>query len=270
MANGEQENKDTKIKIGEREFSQEELVGTLEKAESLSTKMEEVKEIMAFCEENKVSPDVFLGHAKGALSTLAELVEAGVISDEGEIVKPKEKDKDKDGGDDWLKSLSSVGDEEKGKLKGADKAIALALESIGGNLGNLEKRLQKTEQMQHDFLRLNLQEKVLEKFPGLDEDDVSRVFGIAANDPLKKGLFEHAKIFEERKKVAMGNLRKEHAKEFGIDLEKFDENKLNEQDSKGGAATLFKGKKFSFKKGEGNVSPKKAMMEFFRKQNQEG
>jgi len=166
--------------------------------------------------------------------------------------------------------LATGGDEEKTKLKSSDKAIASALESIGTNFSKFEKRLQKTEQMQHDFLRLNLQEKVLEKFPNLDEDDVSRVFGIAANDPLKKGLFEHAKAFEERKVLRNKELEKELAKKWGVNLEAFDENKLKEQGSEGGAATFFKGKKFSFKKGENAISPKKAMVEFFKKQHQEG
>ena len=132
----------------------------------------------------------------------------------------------------------------------------------------LTEKVTAVDKTQGDMIRINLEEKVMGKFPNLKPNDVSQVFGKAMDD-RSKSLWDHAEAASKAKASNISALREEHAKEFGVNLEKFDENKLKEQGAEGGAGALFKGKKFSFdpkKEDADAVSPRQAAMEFIEAQ----
>jgi hypothetical protein len=152
-------------------------------------------------------------------------------------------------------------------LTGVDKVAAIVAKALAPQLENIEKlgaRVAAVDKTQGDMIRLNLEEKVVSKFPNLKPSDVSQVFGSAMQD-RNKSLWEHAEIASKAKASTVSSLREEHAKEFGVDLSKFDENKLKEQKAGGGAGVLFEGKKFSFNAKHGDkdsVNPAKAAAEY--------
>ena len=98
----------------------------------------------------------------------------------------------------------------------------------------------------------------------LNDEDVSRLLAIAGAD-RSKTLVQHAEEFSKKKIGDRASLRAEIAKEFGIDVTKFDANKLREQEAEGDIGALFKGKRFSFKKDKDSLSPKEAMVEYFKR-----
>jgi len=201
---------------------------------------------------------------------MSQLIADKVIDEKGNTIKAQKKestnDKNLEGEVDLDKLFNLSGGDTKG-LKGVDKVAAIVAKALEPQLEGIKKlgeRVAAVDKTQGDMIRLNLEEKVMSKFPNLKPSDVSQVFGSAMQDG-SKNLWEHAEAKSKEKEVEMNSLREVHAKEFGVDLEKFNENKLKEQDAGGGAGVMFKGKKFSFNARHGDkdvVSPAKAAADY--------
>jgi hypothetical protein len=263
-----------KIEVDGKSYSIEDVQNLVKQGTAATQKTQEVAGILAAAEKYGVDIETYLGQAEGAFGVMSQLIADKVIDEKGNIIKTepvkltgaepeREVDLDK------LLNLSAGG--EKG-LAGVDKVAAIVAKALEPQLEGIKKlgeRVAAVDKTQGDMIRLNLEEKVVSKFPNLKPNDVSQVFGSAMQD-RSKSLWEHAEAASREKAVGVSDLRKEHAKEFGVNLEKFDENKLKEQEAGGGAGVLFKGKKFSFnaKRGDAEtVSPKAAAMEFIEQES---
>ena len=260
-----------KIEVDGKSYSAEDVQNLVKLGASATTKMQEVAGIKAAAEKYGVDTETYLGQAEGAFGVMSELIANKVIDEKGNVIKPveekKEPEGDKSGGETDLDKLFNLTSGETGKATGAEKImeiVAKALEPQLAGIKQLGEKVSTIDKTQGDMIRLNLEEKVMTKFPNLKATDVSQVFGSAMND-RSKTLWEHAEAASKVRAADLGSLREEHAKEFGIDLEKLDENKLKEQEAGGGAGVLFKGKKFSFnpKKGDTDtIDPLQAATEF--------
>jgi len=203
---------------------------------------------------------------------MSQLIADKVIDEKGNILKvtAQKAPEKKEEGEDDLAKLFNLPTSSGSDLKGAEKIAAIVSKALGPQFEEIRKlgeRVAAVDKTQGDMIRLNLQEKVMGKFPVLKPSDVSQVFGSAMND-RSKSLWEHAEALANMKTAELTSMRTAHAKEFGIDLTKFDENKLKEQEAGGGAGVLYKGKTFSFnpKKGEKDaISPLKASMDFLER-----
>ena len=258
-----------KIEVDGRSYSVEDVQNLVKQGTSATEKTKEVAAIKAAAEKYGVDVDTYLGQAEGAFGVMSQLITDKVIDEKGNIIKVEVK-KPADGGSEGetdLEKLFNLSGGEQGNLKGADKVAAIVAKALGPQLEEMKKlgdRVAAVDKTQGDMIRLNLEEKVTGKFPNLRPSDVSQVFGSAMND-RSKSLWEHAEIASKAKASDLSVLREEHAKEFGVNLEKFDENKLKEQEAGGGAGVLFKGKKFSFNAKHGDkdtISPAKAAAEY--------
>ena len=268
---GEETNVAGKIEVDGKEYSAEDVQNLVKLGASATTKMQEVAGIKAAAEKYGVDTETYLGQAEGAFGVMSELIASKVIDKKGNVIKVEGKEKEPEGGKpggesdlDKLFNLTSGGT---GELKGVDKVAAIvakALEPQLAGIKQLGEKVSTIDKTQGDMIRLSLEEKVMTKFPNLKATDVSQVFGSAMND-RSKTLWEHAEAASKVRATDLGSLRGEHAKEFGVDLSKFDENKLKEQEAGGGAGVLFKGKKFTFnpKKGDTeSVTPMQAANEY--------
>ena len=259
-----------KITVEGKDYSQEDVENLVKQGASATQKMQEVAGIKAAAEKYGVDVETYLGQAEGAFGVMSQLIADKVIDEKGNTIKVESKkpadEENLEGDVDLDKLFNLSGGDTKG-LKGVDKVAAIVAKALEPQLEGMKKlgeRVAAVDKTQGDMIRLNLEEKVMSKFPNLKPSDVSQVFGSAMQD-RSKSLWEHAEAASKVKATDVSSLRQEHAKEFGIDLEKFDENKLKEQDAGGGAGVMFKGKKFSFNAKHGDkdaVTPAKAAAEY--------
>ena len=268
---GKETNVAGKIQVDGKDYSVEDVQNLVKQGTAATQKTQEVAGILAAAEKYGVDAETYLGQAEGAFGVMSQLIADKVIDEKGNILKVeggKPTDDDSTGDDDLSKLFNLPGGDSKG-LVGADKVAAIVAKALGPQLDEMKKlgdRVAAVDKTQGDMIRLNLEEKVTSKFPNLKAGDVSQVFGAAMQD-RSKSLWEHAEAASKEKATNVGALREEHAKEFGVNLEKFDENKLKEQEAGGGAGVFFKGKKFSFNAKHGDkdaVTPAKAAAEYIK------
>ena len=227
-------------------FTVADVTNLISQQASATQKTQQVSSVLKACEKFGLEPDAFVDQAQGAFSVISDLIEKGLVDEKGNLVEKK-------GGTGI--NFPSAGNSN--ALPAEDKLVGLvakALEPIIKKLGVLE-------QDQTQLTRLRISDSVKGKFKNLEDTDISKLFAVAGND-RSKTLMQHAEEISKQKVKEHSNLRGEFAKEFGVDLTRFDANKLNEQSADGGAGALFQGKKFSFKKKEGAITPKEATAEY--------
>jgi len=273
-----EETKDAgKIEVDGKSYSTEDVQNLVKQGAAATQKTQEVAGILAAAEKYGVDVETYLGQAEGAFGVMSQLIADKVIDEQGNTikkqVKPKPTDDKQDEEVDLDKLFNLTAGDTKG-LQGADKVAAIVAKALSPQLEAMEKlgeRVAAVDKTQGDMIRLNLEEKVMSKFPNLKPNDVSQVFGSAMQD-RSKSLWDHAETASKAKASDISALREEHAKEFGVDLTKFDENKIKEQEAGGGAGVLFKGKKFSFNPKRGDkesVTPLQAANEWIEARRSE-
>lgn len=258
-----------KIEVDGKDYSVEDVQNLVKQGAAATQKTQEVAGILAAAEKYGVDIETYLGQAEGAFGVMSQLITDKVIDEKGSIIKKKEEKPtgDKLEGDVDLEKLFNLPGADTKGMKGEEKMEAIVAKVLGPQLDAMKvltDRVAAVDKTQGDMIRLNLEEKVMSKFPNLKPNDVSQVFGRAMDD-RSKNLWDHAEAASKAKASDVSALREEHAKEFGVNIKEFDENKLREQGAEGGAGAFFKGKKFSFdtKKGdEDTVNPAKAANEF--------
>lgn len=247
------------IEIGgeKKEFEAKDVENLLAQQAGVTQKAQSIATIIDAAKKYGLDPEDYVGHAEGAFSIMTKLMDDGVIDKEGNVVATEGKDVSKT--EDPLKGTPPQSTKE---LEGSKElsTITKALETIQTKMEGLEKD-------QVGMMRVNLEDKILAKHKELTSNDVSKLLGIAMNDP-SKSVWQQAEEMVKAKGEAKGEVRKEFATEFGIDLEKWDANKVLEQEAEGGAAAVLAGRKISFgaKRGDKDaVTPKQAMLEFVRR-----
>lgn len=275
-SDSEENNVVYKVIIGDKEYTADDVQNLLDQQESATKKTQKVAAILSAAQKYGVDVETYLSQAEGAFDVLGRLIKAKVIDEKGNVVEKKEepsasgKENPQPADDDLMKLFNIEPSGDSKSLTGADKIAAIALKALEPTVGEIKKiaeRVGAIDKTQSEMIRLQLQERILEKFPKLTANDVSQVFASAMNDK-SKDLWQHADEKNKVKLAELDGIRKEHAKEFGVDLEKFDENKLKEQNADGGAGALFKGKTFSFNASEGDenvVDPSKAASEYIER-----
>lgn len=211
-----------------------------------------------------IDPEGYLGQAEGALGVISELIEKGIINEKGEIVQQmNEPRKDDKKGQDSLDDL--FGKKQEPQSQGASNVEEIVAKAMAG----ITAKMDQLAEIQAGMIREDYGRKIKQSFPDLDDDDISRVFASYQRD-RSIGLMDHAKKLAEKKGAFVSSLKEQLAKEWGVDLEKLEkeksENDINDAEGKGGAGVLFKGKKFSMRQsGDDYVSPKEAAKEYFSK-----
>lgn len=240
-------------------YGAEDVTNLLAQQASATQKTQKAAALVDAAAKYGVDPDEYVARAEGAFATVVELIGDGVLDEEGKQVKKEVEDVDSD--KDKKKVVTT-------KVDPTKDAASKELEIVNKALGDANKRLGKLEEDNLSLMRKNLTGDLQKEHPELTKDDVSRIFGIAMNDQ-RKDVWQHAKDFVVLKKEGDAKTREAYAKEFNIDLKEFDENKVKEQDAKGGAAAVVLGKrKLSFKKGKKDaVTPREATLEYFRRLN---
>lgn len=232
--------------------SAEDVTNLIAQQASATQKTQQVASVLQAAEKYGLSPEDLVQQADGAFAVMSDLIDKGLIDNTGKIIEKKVEP-----------GTPPVIDPLKPVLPADDTGLVKRMETIEKSLALLPDRLGAIERDQTHMIRMDLTDKIKTQHTNLTDDDVTKLFSIAMNDKTKT-IWQHAEGLSNVKKSSVADLRKAHAEEFGVDIDKFDANKLNEKDADGGAGVLFKGKKFSFKKGEkDSISPKQATKEYF-------
>jgi len=239
-------------------LTSEDVVNLKAQQASATQKSQQVASILQAAEKFGMTPEQLLTQAEGAFSVMTDLIDRKLINEKGEILSPAA-DPPPARPDVPVVPLDT-------------STTASELKRIMTTLKGLEAipdRLKQIENDQSFILRTGLSDKIKARHPELSDEDISRAFAAAMSDPAKKPVWDHAADLSTQKKTLQAQIRADHAKEFGINITEFDENKLMEQSGEG-ASAHFKGKKFSFRKGkragENSVSPMEAATEYLNRQ----
>jgi hypothetical protein len=235
--------------------SAEDIQNLIAQQASATQKTQQVAAILQTAEKYGLSPEDLVQQADGAFAVMSDLIEKGIIDNKGTIITKKADP-----------AAPIQADPNLASLPRDQTGLATRLELIEKSLAMLPGRLDTIERDQTHMIRMDLQRSIQAKHSNLSDDDISKLFSTAMGD-RSKTIWQHAEGLSKTRSAGAADLRKQHAAEFGIDLDEFDANKLNEKDAEGGAGAVFKGKKFSFKKGDESVSPRQATMEFFKNVN---
>ena len=267
---GGNEPQSLKIKIGddEKTFTSDDVTNLVNQQAS-ATKVSQVASLLnKVSEKYGVDPDTYVTQAEGAFAVMAKLIEDGFIDETGNVVEGKVVKKTADL---QVKDVKAIPGSTAG-LVGEERIAAIVAKAIGP----FQEKIDGLEDDLSRMYRLDLERQMATKHPELDEDDVSRVFGTAMRDK-KKNLWQHAEDFVKGKQAKVLALKREHAKEFGIDLDEFEaRNKLKELEKEGGSgAVIMKGKKLSFggrisKDSKDTITPKEATQAFFKRIREQG
>jgi len=234
-------------------YKAEDIQNLVAQQASATQKTQKVAALIAAAEKYGLEPEDYVGRSEGAFATIVDLMEEGVLDEEGKRILKKEES------DDSEKGKAKLLEKQKGKVE--SKGLDMVTEA----LDKIEKRTQRLEEDGLNFMKKDLSREIRKKHPELGKDDVSKLFAVAMANP-RKDVWQHAEEFAGKKKEGKVTTRAEYAKEFGIDLKEWDENKVNEQDANGGgAASILGERKVSFKKGKGSISPREATLNYFRR-----
>ena len=235
-----------------KSFSSDDIQNLVSQQASATQKTQQVSAVMKACDKFDMDPEVFTSQAEGAFSVIANLIDAGVVDEQGNIIKKESKQNDI--------SFNKTTSSNKSHESSEDKIFSV----INKVLEPLTKKFEVLEKDQMHLTRLRVNDSIQGKFKNLDEKDMSELFATAGADKTKT-LMQHAEVFSKKKDDSFLEQKRTIAKELGVDYDEFTANALREQGAEGGAAGLFKDKKISFKQGKDSLSPKAAMAEFFKR-----
>jgi hypothetical protein len=236
-----------------KSFSSDDIQNLVSQQAAATQKTQQVSVVLKACNKFDMNPEVFVGQAEGAFDVIANLIDAGVVDEQGNIIK-KEVEQKK------VNTSFSNTNHNGNNVSSEDKMLGV----INKVLKPLTEKFEALERDQMQLTRLRVNDTISGKFDNLDERDMSEIFATAGADKTKT-LMQHAESISKKKGDNLLEQKKALAKELGVDYDEFTANALREQGSDGGAAGLFKDKKISFKKGKDSLSPKAAMADFLKR-----
>jgi len=259
-----------KIKIGEKEYTPEDLQNALSQLSSHTEKINKVQPILDTIARYELEPEEFLDQALGSFRVINELMTAGIIDAQGNIIKPGDKKTDdKDGDFPWVDKDGPKGKPSPRATDVADKA----LESINATVSQAMEKLERLEKIQTGLIHSSYQDKILTKHPELTPEEADEVLARAMNEG-KKSVWQYAEDKVKEKQTTIESLQRKFAEEHGLNYEELVQRKkqLNDPGQKGpgpGEPPLPKGKKISFRKGEDVVDPFEASQAYWTKLQEE-
>lgn len=252
---------DVKIEIDGKSFGAEEVKNLLAQQASVTQKSQELASVSKILEKYGTDAETYLGQSEAALALVGQMLEKGMIDDQGNLKQPEVKPVIPAANPlDFLKV--------KGGEVGDEKTLKIVEAALGKFTGEIGKRLQAIEQDQSSILRDQITTRVQSKYPSFTTDHVSELLVRASKDN-RKSLWDHAEDFNKDLGTRQETAEIAFAKKYGIDLDEA-RNALKEQSAEGGIMASFQGKKFAFGKGpttrnKDSVTPLDATIEFLKK-----
>ena len=228
---------------GEKVLKTEDVKSLFDEHSELKKEAEGVSTFNKTLEKYGTDQETYLTNAEAAFGVMSELIEKGLIDEKGNVIEKKAGgDPSKDKGDEDPLAFLNF---DKNETDKGDKVALLVAKVVETKLGSLAKKVDDLSSGQAGLYRAQLKFAVQGKYSSFSDDDVSKLFGIASANPAKD-LWAHAEEMARGKDVTSKGEREKYAKEFGVNLEEFNQNKLNEQSADGGSIPALEGKKLVF------------------------
>jgi hypothetical protein len=222
-------------------MSAEEVVLAVSKAGELDVTNEQFAGFKKVLTQYGINPEEYLRNSEASFALMNQLIEQGVIDEQGNVVEKKI-------GDVLPKVPPVVPDE--GKVTKSQQVVLDTLTKIG-------ERMVKLEDGQSNIHRRNISRDVKAVYPNLTDDDVSKSLAKAQAD-RSVNFWDHVKVVSEEKTTKESQVALTHAKdtikllvkvgaleEGKVDLEKLDLAALEKFDPKT-EPPVYEGKKFMF------------------------
>ena len=227
----------------QKTFTSEEIKGLAGKATEADRLNQQFAPFSKVLTQYGVTPEDYLRNSEGSFALVNQLIEAGVIDDQGNILK-------KDSSATKVEpKVVNVDLTKSGENKQLD-VVLKALKGIGD-------RIEQLEDGQSGIYRRNIENDVKGKHPNLETEDITRLLAKAKADK-SKSFWDHAEAMSKGKEVVgkrteldaakrtVGLLQKAGIIPAGaIDLSKLDLDALKSQDLKT-APKPWEGKNFVF------------------------
>jgi len=246
---------------GDAAEGKEEVTGpSAEEIQSLkerSGQLDQYKEIGELANRYGVDPKAYAEQSEGAFRVIENLMSQGVIDANGEVVRKAPATPSAPSAPTPTTVPAGAPSEQKFQ--------DLMHKALNPMVLEMEKKMTLLQQHNEQLTQAFLADKIKTQYQDLDTADIAKAMTLTRDPNNTRTVQEIAKEISDEKKVSQGKSRKQYAEEFGIDLEEFDQNKLNESGDGGGIAAVVGDNKLSFKKGEkGGITPKDALMKFMR------
>lgn len=242
-------------------FSAEDVTNLVAQQASATQASQQASAAIKVAEQFGVPVEDLMTEAKNSFAVVQRLLDEGVIDTNGKVLvqAPAAPVAPAAPASPAPAAQLPMSPSQTGELKTLD-VVMTAINDIKGKMTKLEDN-------DNHLFRLRLETDLSAKHPELSPRHVSEVIARATHDPQRRPVWEHAKAMVEEIGQYESSNREKYAKEFGVDLGKFDANRLEEKSPDGGAGALLGKRKLSFTKtGDGYVHPSKAAAEFFGKQ----
>lgn len=247
----------------EKVMTQADVQQLVEKSASVEQKSQDVANVFKVVERYGTDPSTYLENSEAAFKVMDTLISKGVIDNQGQVIEKVVDVKPVEEKVDFRSRTDKVSE---------DKITQVVMKALAPTIEKLTGRLDELDTGVGSIYRKDLSREVKAKHPELNDEDVSRLFGMASAD-TSKDLWAHADVIVGIKTELKAEHEAEFAKTHGIDLEEY-RNKLKEQSAEGGASSMFSGKKMQFERGRKGlrdkdaVSPMQAMIEHGKAQRQ--
>jgi len=222
-------------------LSAEEVTTAVRKAGELDVTNEQFAGFKKLLIQYGINPEEYLQNSEASFALMNQLIEQGVIDDQGRVIEKKIKD--------VLPVIPVV--------PGDDRKVTKSQQIIFDALTKVGERMDKLEDGQSNIYRRNISRDVKAVYPNLTDDDISKSLAKAQAD-RSVDFWDHVKAVSKEKTAKEGQVALDHAKntiallvkvgaleEGKVDLEKLDLAAL-ENYNPADEPPVYEGKKFMF------------------------
>lgn len=249
-----------KIEIDGKVFGADDVKNLLAQQANLTQQSQVASKLTAATSRYNVDPDTYLQNAEASFALMNDLIQKGIIDETGKIVEKQAPVQQQQS---QFQQMPQQGGTR------ADATAMKALDDFHKRFGSMEKDLAQLREDNVNLMRLRIGDQLSQKFPDLDEQDISRVIATAYNSERQRPVMEVAKEMMESKKQWLVAQEEKWAKDYGLNYEDLKKRKqFIEQGPEGGLGGMVAGKKLTFNKGKdpNAVTPGQAAKAFFEMQ----
>ena len=247
------------MKIGEKEYSDEELGTIVAKQEELEQRLSTAQPILELAEKYGVTPEQFASEAQGAFGALINLQEAGILDKDGRIVERKAPQATEP-------KATNTPTQPAATAPHPDQIAEIALQKLSPKLDALTTENKALRDSLNRLYREKIADSVKAKGYNVDDEDVN--LALAESSRTGKDFWEALDVRAQRYSTVEKTAIEKFAKEHGLDITEL--NKRREMHSNEGsvAQMITEGRKITSrpKRGANEISPLEATEQLFKMQ----
>lgn len=246
----------------EKTFTPEQVLDMHKNLASATQNSQKAAPLLKLAEQVGLDPDDLSQQIPGAFSLIQDLVDQGIIDQEGNVIKqkaaPANADDDSDDNDNSNSSSEQIS---------ASKIAELIEAKLEEKLNPFQKAIQDLGNVNTGLQRAEISRRLKAEYQDADlsDEDVTTIMSMSRASRGKANLRQAAEQFIGKRQEQLTKMEQqivEKYKKAGVDLSQFDLNSLKEQDADSVAARITQDKRLSFRKGDKTISPAQAAKDY--------